>query len=171
MELDGTGPGTMTVLVDSNTLTNIAGGAGIEYAGAQQNFSNHANVTITNNTLTMPDANAGFGVYVHAITSSGTGSPVVVEALVSGNNVVNDTASADYRLDALKTGTTLELPGYLGGATNTSAVDAFVASHNQTNGVTSQSSDVSASAGLGGLGQFTNTPGGANPPLPQNSNP
>jgi hypothetical protein len=171
--LNNSGPGTMTAVVTNNTITNVAG-RGIDYGGAQNASANTANLTITNNTITMPDPNASFGIQVDAMASSGTGSGTV-NLTLTGNNVVNDAASPDYRVDALKTGATINMPGYTGGSqdTTTSAtgVRAFIGANNQTNGVTSSSAEVSASVGLGNLGHFGNTPGGAAVTTPNNPQP
>jgi VCBS repeat-containing protein len=167
--LNNSGPGNMTALVDSNTITNVAA-RGIGYGGAQNAAANTANLTITNNTITMPDPNASFGIQVDAMASSGTGSGTV-NLTLTGNNVINDTASPDYRVDALRTGATLNMPGYGGGSQDTTAVKAFVAANNKTNGATSSSAEVSVSTGLGNLGHFGNTAGGAATPLPTNLQP
>jgi hypothetical protein len=63
------------------------------------------------------------------------------------------------------------MPGYAGGSQDLTAIKAFVAANNKTNGATSTSSEVSASVGIAPGGNFTNTPGGAAVPLPNNPQP
>jgi VCBS repeat-containing protein len=164
--LVGSGPGTITALVDNNTITNI-GGNGIAYTGAQNSATNTANLTITNNTVIAPASTSGvFGIEVSAQASSS--AHATVTATISGNDVTD--ATIDYRVDARFASSTFQMPGYTGAATDLTAVKAFVAANNKSNGATSTSAEVSASAGLGG-GHFTNTPGGAATPLPSNPQP
>ena len=165
--MTGSGPGTMTMLVSTNTLTTV-GANGIAYTGAQNSSSNTANLTITNNTLTMPSPSAAFGIEVSA-QASPTAS-ATVNASITGNNVIGNTASQDYRVDARFGGATINMPGYVGGNSTTNMA-AFVAANNKTNSATSTSADVSASLGLGNVGHFGNTPGGAAVTLPSNSQP
>jgi hypothetical protein len=167
ISLNGSGPGTMTIEVDHNTVSG-ASAIGIVYGGAQLSATNHANLTITNNTVNMPsNVNDSFGIQVSAQASSSANS--VVEANISANNVVND-PSLSYRVDSRFTTSLLQMPGYTGGAQDLTAVKAFVAGNNQTNSAPSASGDISASVGLG-PGAFGNTPGGAAVPLPTNPNP
>jgi VCBS repeat-containing protein len=166
ISMTGSGPGTMTVLVDNNTVTNI-GANGIRYTGAQNSSTNHTNLTITNNTITMPSVDAGFGVQVSAQASSSASS--VVEALISNNNVVNNPNIA-YEIDARFATATLQMPGYVGG-NSTSNAATFVAGNNKVDGNPATSADVFASLGLAPGGNFSNTPGGAAVPLPANPQP
>ncbi|MFN2577805.1 MAG: choice-of-anchor Q domain-containing protein [Pyrinomonadaceae bacterium] len=166
--LTGSGAGTMTVQVDSNTVTNVAGN-GISYTGAQNSSTNTSNLTITNNTCTMPDPNAAFGVQVSAQASSS--ATATVNAKIANNNVVNLTAGPDYRVDSRFSTSNLNMPGYVGGSQDTTAVKNYVAGLNKTNGATTTSADVSASIGLAPGGHFGNTAGGADPALPGNANP
>src|SRR6202011_4066875 len=74
----GSGPGTMTVEVDHNTISGISA-VGINYSGAQNSATNHTNLTITNNTITQPDnPNDSFAIAVSGQASSTATS--VVEA-------------------------------------------------------------------------------------------
>ncbi|MEJ0075774.1 MAG: cadherin domain-containing protein [Alphaproteobacteria bacterium] len=162
--LTGSGPGTMTMLVDHNTVNNISA-VGISYTGAQLSATNHTNLTITNNTVNMAsNANDSFGIQVSGQASSSATS--VVEANISGNTVTNDAASPDYRVDARFSSATFQMPGYAGGSQDLTAIKNFVAGNNGTT-----STEVSASVGLAPGGNFTNTPGGAAVPLPNNPQP
>jgi hypothetical protein len=164
IELTGSGPGTMTVQVDHNTVDNISG-TGIRYTGAQNSATNHTNLTITNNTVNMAsNASDSFGISVSAQSSSSASS--VVELDLAGNTVTNDSASPDYRVDARFSGATMEMPGYSGATQDLAAIKSFVAGNNGTT-----STEVSASTGLAPGGTFTNTPGGAAVPLPGNAQP
>jgi large repetitive protein len=173
ISLTGSGPGTMTTLVDHNAISGVSA-VGISYTGAQNSATNHTNLTITDNTINQPDnPNDSFAIQVSAQASSTATS--VVEAKISGNNVVvgagSQDGSPDYRVDARFANSTFEMPGYTGGSQDLTAIKNFVAANNLHNGATATSANVSASVGLAPGGQFTNTPGGVAVPLPGNAQP
>jgi hypothetical protein len=170
ISMTGSGPGTMTVLVDSNILSGV-GANGISYTGAQNSATNTANLTITNNTVGMGGTAPATGIEVSAVAAST--ATATVNATITGNNVTYGGITpaptpGSYRVDARFAGSTLNIQGYAGASQDTTAMKAYIAGLNKVNGATAQSTDVSASTGLAPGGHFGNV---ASVSQPSNSAP
>ncbi len=163
-----TGSGTMNALVTGNNIYDFGSGSAIDVsaaAGVVNGSNGTMNITVTNNLVTGADPTNSLRAFtVQAGASSGGPFGNVIRVLVD-NNTWDNTYSGGQTTDAryiTHNGAQLQSPGY-GGASNDAA--AF-ATHMQTqNG---PGGNGTASAALGGTpGTFGNTPGGANPTLPQ----
>lgn len=161
------GNGTLTALVNNNTVREISGTFGIAVTARSGTGSGGTlNATVTNNTVTAT-ATTGLinGINVSAGTSTG-GDRETLLAQISGNTI-SAGLSSDIRVRALSNSTggglvNFQLRGYTGGATDTTAVGAYVSSQN---------AGTTATAALltNNTASFGNTPGGG--ALPQPSTP
>ena len=150
----------MTIAITNNTVSQIAG-TGITVGGAQSGDTNTMNVTIQGNTVTMTDPLAANGIQVDAAVNS-LGSTTMC-AQIGGstaaqkNTVSNTTAgNNDIRVTSRFAASSMRLPGYAGGAQDTTAVGTFVRDNNTI-------TDVSVSTGLAPGGTFLGGAGCATP--------
>jgi hypothetical protein len=151
------GAGTTTVAVTGNVLRQYGNGHGIFLDNKEG--SSTLNATVSGNDINNPGTFAINGIHVNAGATAGP--PVdsgVTCAAITGNTVTNaGLATADIRLRQ-RFNTTIRLPGYAGGASDTTAVNTFVAGNNGGAEVTSIHN-----VGGGGFGYI----GGAACPVPQ----
>jgi hypothetical protein len=132
------GAGAATVAITNNTVRQFSNAYGI-FVGATEGSPN-VNATITGNTVKEPGTFALNGIRVDAGATAG---PPADAATVCVNLTGNDaTGSAkappsdtDIRLRQ-RFSTTIRLPGYSGAASDTAAVNTFVANNNDPAGAT-----------------------------------
>ena len=130
------GVGTTTVAVTGNVLRQYGNGYGILIDNKEGSAT--ANATVTGNNIDNPGTFAINGIHVSAGATAGpppdTGTTC---AVITGNTVTNaGLATADIRLRQ-RFNTTIRLPGYAGAASDTTAVNSFVAGNNPGAEVTS----------------------------------
>lgn len=109
--------------------------SGIDLVAGEGTGSAALDVTIQGNTLSSSSANVFAGIYLNAGT---TGSDVnAVCADVGGAGALANMLDGSLGMFGLadvyleqRFGTTVRLPGYLGGSTDSAAVEAFIASQN-----------------------------------------
>ncbi|HEY6315412.1 MAG TPA: putative Ig domain-containing protein [Streptosporangiaceae bacterium] len=148
------GAGTETLAITSNKLYQYDDFAGIYYIDREG--SPTLNLTITGNTLADPAGNAtqggAWGIYGEA--GAATGDAGKVCAAITGNSLTGagqtSLGSADIELDQNVAAVTYELPGYTGGATDTTAVQTFVAGNNNGGGTPSVVATVIGAPGFVG---------------------
>jgi hypothetical protein len=171
--IGGGGSSTVTLLIKDNTISQI-GEIGIWVQGVQGNVTTTINATIQHNTVTTNSGSAN-GIEVQAATSSccNMGGAGHINATIGGStsaewNTVNagsDSSIKDYNVNAIKSGSDVTLPGYAGGTDDLAAVRSFIAARNNE----SDTNEVSASTGIGGVGNFLGSASAT--PLPTNNDP
>jgi hypothetical protein len=121
------GSGTHTVAITNNTLREYSNLAGID--ARIRAGSPTLNATITGNTIATPGTFAANGLLVQAGATTTDGGTLC--AGISGNTMAGSGAngSTDFRLRQ-RFNTTVRLPGYAGGNTDTDAVVSFVQGNN-----------------------------------------
>ncbi len=156
IDIVGNGSGTLTALVDGNTVRQFDGDHAIRVLHRDGN--GRVNATVTNNTLTTPDNGAFNGLSANA-GAAGTDTGTVCLEL-NGNTMAGTGSGGgsgtDFRLRQ-RFGTTYLLRGYTGLAGDTAAVVSYVQGINP--------GGETGSATVDGTG-FVNTPGGAACPQP-----
>ena len=120
----GEGAGAQRVAITNNTVSGV-NQQGI-FAGAG-NGSSSLDATITGNTVTLTALGALQGIAVDSGTVTGDTTKVCAD--IKTNTVVN-AANTDIRVRNRQAGTTFRLPGYAGGATDTTAVVLFLTTQN-----------------------------------------
>ncbi len=137
---------TETLLVTNNTLYQYENEAGISFLDREGNPT--MNLTITGNTIADPGSFGTWGLIGQA--GALTGDNGTVCAAISGNSLMGSAQAgqggADIELDQ-QFSTTIELPGYSGGAADTNAVQSFLSGNNTGNGTPSVIATVSGSGG------------------------
>jgi hypothetical protein len=140
------GSGTETLAITGNKLFQYQNDAGISFTDREG--SPAMNLTITGNTIADPGAFGSWGLL--GTVGAETGDAGTVCAAISGNSMAGSAAAgqggADFELDQ-GFSTTIELPGYTGGAGDTNAVVTFVQSANNGSGTPSGIATVSGSGG------------------------
>ncbi|HVT57333.1 MAG TPA: Ig-like domain-containing protein [Thermoanaerobaculia bacterium] len=128
------GAGTVTTLLDSNTVKQVAGNDAINITPAQ--FTGQFNVTLTNNTFAV-DGTSGNSAYgIDIIAGNDPGDNMTMCVHVSGNTATGNagTVGSGFQLAAALGNATLNLQGYLGAAdtnnSNNTAVASFLDSTN-----------------------------------------
>ncbi len=125
----GNGAGTLTILVNNNNIAQI-GNRGIEIIA--RDGSNRINATVTNNTVALTDPLSADGIRADAgAVSTDTTS---ICANINGNNSTTVAGVFGIRVRQRFAGTTYQLQGYGGGATDMTAVQNFLSANN--NGAT-----------------------------------
>jgi VCBS repeat-containing protein len=137
---------TETLAVTNNTLYQYDNEAGISFLDREGNPT--MNLTITGNTIADPGTFGTWGLLGQA--GALTGDNGTVCAAISGNSLQGSAqpgqGGADIELDQ-QFSSTIELPGYTGGAANTNAVQSFLSGNNAGNGTPSVIAMVSGSGG------------------------
>ena len=147
------GSGTETLAITGNKLFQYQNEAGINFLDREG--SPTMNLTITGNTIADPGEFGSWGLLGQAGAESGDAGKVC--AAISGNSMTGSAAAgqggADFELDQ-EFSSTIELPGYTGGAGDTNAVVTFVQGNNNSSGTPSGIATVSGSGGgfTGGSG-------------------
>jgi large repetitive protein len=140
------GSGTETLAVTSNNLFQYDNDAGISFLDRQGNPT--MNLTITGNTIAHPGSFGSWGLLGQA--GAETGDSGTVCAAISGNSMTGSAqpgqGGADFELDQFFN-STIRLPGYTGGSTNTNAVVSFVQGNNTSGGTPSGFAIASGSGG------------------------
>jgi len=185
----GTGTGSLVAVVSNNTLSArgadgvdvTANGAssvtarvaanritGYDLAGIrlyQRDGSGTLNATVRGNSISAPGQFAANGLLAQAGAVSGDNGSLCLDAgdvsvAALKNALVGSGANGgtDFRVRQ-RFGSTVRLPGYTGGASDTAAVIAHLQARNDANGTPTGSATAEA-------GQFTNTPGGGGCPVP-----
>ncbi|HLX47114.1 MAG TPA: tandem-95 repeat protein [Streptosporangiaceae bacterium] len=148
---------TETLAVTNNSLFQYENDAGISFLDREGNPA--MNLTITGNTIAHPGSFGSWGLLGQA--GAQTGDNGTVCAAISGNSMTGSAqpgqGGADFELDQFFN-STIRLPGYTGGSTDTNAVVSFVQSQNNSGGTPS---GLAIASGSGG--GFT---GGASCPAP-----
>ncbi len=157
LKLQSVDQGTTAWTVSANTIRGynnfgievLAGGLGAATPGTM-------NTTITGNTITQPGTTPGTitipkqGIHYNVGTTPGDSFQVCADIRnntisTSGADSTPSTIDVDVRMRQRQS-TTIRLPGYLGGPTDTAAVQAFIAANND--------------AGTSVLAQVNSPPGG-----------
>jgi hypothetical protein len=136
------GAGLTTVAITGNQVRQYANPYGILVNIKEGSTS--MNATVTGNTVSNPGTFAINGIRVDAGATAGDSGTLC--AAVTGNSVAGSgpAADTDVRLRQ-RFNTTIRLPGYGGGNSDTTAVNSFVAGNNA-------GSDVSSAHNVGGGG-------------------
>jgi hypothetical protein len=155
--INADGSATETLAITNNHLYQYENVAGIHVLNREGNPTQ--NLTITGNTIADPGSTALFGLYIVAgPASTDTGT---VCADIRSNSMTGSAPTptqggvADFGLQQ-KNGSTIELPGYTGGSTNTGAVISFVQGNNVSGGT--PTGFVTASGSGGGFVGGTSCP-------------
>lgn len=164
MQFIGNGLGTMTARADGNIVQQFDSDAGIRVLHRDGN--GRLNLTLTNNTVRLPEPGGFNGV---SVQSGGIPGPPVDAGTIcldiNGNTLVGSGAggssSTDFRLRQ-RFDTTFQLRGYGGAPGDTAAVVAFVQGLNPGGETGSATTETTPPAGTG----FINTPAGAACPSP-----
>jgi hypothetical protein len=143
---------TETLAIANNDLYQYEDEAGISFLDREGNPT--MNLTITGNTIADPGSFGSWGLLGQSGAETGDSGRVC--AAISGNSMRNSSQAgqggADVELDQ-EFDTTINLPGYAGGAQNTNAVVSFVQGNNTGNGTPSGIATTSGSgAGFTGTG-------------------
>ncbi|MCL4256724.1 MAG: hypothetical protein KJ043_23400, partial [Anaerolineae bacterium] len=132
MRVIGNGSGTMTILIQNNTITEI-GNRGIEVIARDGN--NRINATIFDNTITLTDPLSADAIRVDAGATSTDTTTICAD--FNGDNLAGNRNNATtiaglngIRIRQRFAGTTYILEDYAGGATNMAAVQAFLDARN-----------------------------------------
>jgi hypothetical protein len=171
LKLQSVGQGTMTWSVTSNTIHGYNNnGIEVEAGGGATAQSGAVNTTITGNTIDQPGTTAGTqgiaknGIHLNIGTVPGDtyqacaligGAGALANSLASsGEDAVPPVGGGqDVRLRQRQS-TTIRLPGYAGAATDTTAVQNFVAANNPSGGP----SVIAAASSNGFTGTGTSCP-------------
>lgn len=139
---NATGDGSVTVDVNNNEIRQWANGQGLIILAGDG--SPTVNATVTNNTIKEPGSFPQNGLHLNAGTTAAGIATVCLD--IRGNDVVNSSSSfdEDFRLRQ-RNNSTVNLPGYTGGSSDTAAVVAFVQGNNT--GAPTGSAAVSGSGG------------------------
>jgi hypothetical protein len=146
VKLQTAGQGTLTWTVNNNQIHGYNNfGVEVLAGGGATAQSGVVNATITNNTIDQPGNTVGtLGIAkngVHLNIGTVVGDTYAACAVITGNSLASAGADAvpavgggqDIRLRQRQS-TTIRLPGYAGGATDTTAVQNFVAGNNSSGG-------------------------------------
>jgi uncharacterized repeat protein (TIGR01451 family) len=146
------------LLIQNNTIQRTGGG-GINITSGSGNSTDGSTmrVKILNNTLKDPDNPSGAQA-ITVVNGTSAGDTTQTCAEISGN-IIQDAAGgglwqdiATIRIRHVQNNTVFRMPGYTGGATDTTAVANFL------NGQNTLPATYTASATLGsGMGTFANT--------------
>ena len=124
------GAGTLTTLLDSNTVKKVAGNDAINVTPAQ--FTGTFNLTLTNNTFAVDatSVNSAYGIDIIAGNDPSDNMTMCVN--VSSNTATGNagTVGSGFQLAAALGNPTLNLQGYGGAANNTSQIASFLDSTN-----------------------------------------
>ncbi|HJQ23962.1 MAG TPA: Ig-like domain-containing protein, partial [Blastocatellia bacterium] len=151
---------TMTVSVSGNTIKQYSNLAGINIT--QSSGSASVQATVTGNTISNPGTFAAQAVFAAAGASTGDSGTMCLDlggagALANSFAGAGANGSTDFRIRQ-RMATTVRLPGYAGGNTDTAAVVAFIQGRNtgsETGAAsvnTSTSSETGAPFGGGFIG-------------------
>ncbi|HEX8160827.1 MAG TPA: Ig-like domain-containing protein [Pyrinomonadaceae bacterium] len=146
-------PATLTVLISGNTVRGTAANGINAQMSEDTNAAHRMNATISNNTATVNDVNSFDGIRVVAGAQS-------TDAGILCADISNNTASGvgdDFTVRP-RFNTTVQLPGYTGGATDTAAVQTYL-DVTKANNATGPGTDYFLTPQSPGV--FANTPGGA----------
>jgi hypothetical protein len=141
IRVTGNGAGTMTVLLQQNSISQVAN-RGIEVIA--RDGSNTINANIKNNTVTLTNALAADGIRVD--TGATSTDTTTICADITGNTSTTIGGVFGIRVRQRFTSTIFRLEDYAGGATDDTAAASFLSTNN--NGAT-------ASADHGGAGFAT----------------
>ena len=148
------GAGLTTVAITGNQVRQYANPYGILVNIKEGSTS--MNATVTGNTVANPGSFAINGIRVDAGATAGDGGTLC--AAISSNSVAGSGPGVDTDIRLRQRfNTTIRLPGYAGGSSDTTAVNSFVAGNNA-------GSDVSSAHNVGGGG--SGFVGGAACPMP-----
>ncbi|MGH9931621.1 MAG: beta strand repeat-containing protein, partial [Pyrinomonadaceae bacterium] len=149
------GSGQIRTNITNNTIREVIFGGGINIL--TRDGSSDINATVTGNTVSPNNVNADTAIIATSgatATDSGDMCADIGGAGALSNNVSNNnTPGLDEVRVRQRFLTTLRLPGYGGGATDTAAIAAFLAGRNNVNGGTT-----SAGAGTYGGGAACTPP-------------
>ena len=141
---------TETLTVSNNDMFQYDNEAGIAFSNREG--SSTMNLTITGNLIADPGEFGTWGIL--GTSGAETGDAGTTCAAITGNSIAGSgtpsQGGADIEIDQAFA-TTVELPGYTGGADNTGAVQTFLAGNNTGNGTPTA---IATSTGTGG--GFTN---------------
>jgi hypothetical protein len=152
------GRGTTTISVTNNTIREWGNGFGV-FVGTTEGSSN-VTATVTGNSVKNGGTFALNGIQISAGATAGPPADNgLLQVTLTGNDVTGSMpgvvgAGEDIRLRQ-RFSTTIKLPGYTGGNTDTAAVNAFVAANNDPVGATpapTVSSAVNSPPGGGFIG-------------------
>lgn len=137
---------TETLAITGNQVYQYQNDAGIGFLDREG--SPAMNLTITGNTIADPGQFGSWGILGQAGAASGDAG--LVCAAISGNSMTGSAQAgqggADFEIDQ-EFGSTVKLPGYTGGASDTNAVVSFVQGNNTSGGTPSGIATVSGSGG------------------------
>lgn len=154
------GSGTETLSITNNNLFQYENEAGISFLDREG--SPTMNLTIIGNTIADPGSFGSWGILGQAGATSGPPADSgKVCAAISGNSMTGSAQAgqggADFELDQ-DFATTLELPGYAGGTSDTNAVVSFVQGNNTPTMGTAPSGIATVGGSGGGFTGGTSCP-------------
>jgi len=127
INLFASGGGTITALVDGNTIRQIK--QDTAFQAISSNHTGQLNVTITNNDFSV-NTTSGLGIYGIDITVGGSGgagdSGTVCANLNSNVAAIGDPTTAGINVQSLASSSTLNLQGYGGAPNDAMAIIAFL---------------------------------------------
>ena len=144
LKIQQAGQGTQTVAVTNNKVYQYNNDAILLQTGAGIAYGGDFNATLTGNTISNAGSNPAIGLPVQGINLNGGVTPgdtfAICADIGGAGTLANNLAGAagpfgggDYRLRQRQS-TTVRLPGYGGGATDTAAVVAFINGRNLVSG-------------------------------------
>ena len=123
------GDGSANFLFDGNTIRSVDQDSGIFLSA--RDGAGRLNATLRNNDVNLASPNAFFPVDVNSGASTRGDSSVVCLSIEGSNQLASASGDEDVGLRALSdapAAARILLPGYAGGQTDTSAVEAFLTS-------------------------------------------
>ncbi|MFN2588457.1 MAG: beta strand repeat-containing protein [Actinomycetota bacterium] len=145
------GSGTHTASITNNTIVQYANGYGIGLR-PQGTTGSPMRVTIKGNTISNPGTFALAGIGVDIASTSTTLCLDIGGAGGDANSIATSNGAGfdDINILTNAASNTINLPGYVGGAKDATAVQTFLASRNAGNGVATVFADTTGSFGNGG---------------------
>ena len=148
------GPGTHTASVIGNTIQEYTNRSGIRI-NPQGTTGSSMRMTIKGNTVTQPGQFGDTGIFVDIASSSTTLCLDIGGVGADANNVHSSDVGGggtffDINILTNVASNTINLPGYVGGAKDDLAVQAFLVAKNSAGGVPNAFADNTGSFGNGG---------------------
>ncbi|HWQ33421.1 MAG TPA: MBG domain-containing protein [Blastocatellia bacterium] len=148
IRVENHGSGTHTAVITGNAIRQYDNGNGIDIVAGGSGANGGINVSITNNTLSNPGANALHGVQVNIGITSGNTNQACID--IQNNTLAGSGVALNGGYDVYlrqRNLTTVRLPGYSGANNNNSAVATFVQGNNPGSETALASNSVSTGGG------------------------
>ncbi len=127
IRIDVNSNGTTTVLIDGNVVRSVDQDSGIFLAAGDGD--GRLNATVRNNDVNLASVNAFFPLDINSGTSTRTDSSIVCVVVEGNNAFATASGDEDVGLRVISDNPDVAqilLPGYAGGATDLTAVEAFM---------------------------------------------